>query len=227
MMGAWGVIFIAMIGLGIWQLHRYEAKKQLEQLYLARSKSAPMMLSQAMALKNPDFSKAMVSGRFLFNKTIMLMHQSFNSQVGVNIYTPFLVAGKNQAILVDRGWIALNQLAHLRKDQLFVGVKMNIEGYLFLPQSRFHLGDAIVNVGASPLHVQTINTKMLGQAIGLTLYPYVLRIDQTMVSALTPNWKHFNVTSLKHLGYAIQWFLMALILLGLMVYLFKKALTRE
>ena len=58
--------------------------------------------------------------------------------------------------------------------------------------------------------------------LGLSLYPYVLRLDPTMLGGFTPNWVISAIHPEKHLVYAVQWFLLALVVLVSMFFAIRR-----
>ena len=50
------------------------------------------------------------------------------------------------------------------------------------------------------------------------MFPYIVRVDANQAGALEANWPELQVRSGGHIGYALQWFAMALVTLAVFIY---------
>lgn len=117
---------IASFGLGVWQIKRLEWKKGLLAELNKKTSEEPMDILSIDSLEDLnqyEYRKIMARGRFdqnqdhqlilkprqlvVNNEAIYRGRTAHQSNIGVNIVTPFQVDGTNLRILVNRGWLAL------------------------------------------------------------------------------------------------------------------------
>lgn len=116
---------IASFGLGVWQLKRLEWKKELIAKLEERIQEEPLDILQIESLDNIEsleYKRIKARGRFdkdpkhqIYLKPRQLVvndealargRTAHQSNIGVNIVTPFIVDGTNLKILVNRGWLS-------------------------------------------------------------------------------------------------------------------------
>jgi surfeit locus 1 family protein len=149
--------------------------------------------------------------------TILVDNQSLRGQAGYKVLTPLWVDHNQALILVDRGWIPLGKnRANLPTLPPIVG-KVDIQGRLYQPVQGFklpvkHRAEASHVSDVWPLRVLGIDLRTLGQTLGHTLYPLILRLEpgDTLGFEIVPFAIQQGMPASKHLGYAWQWFMMAL-----------------
>ncbi len=77
----------------------------------------------------------------------------------------------------------------------------------------YRLDDGIGLVNQWPARVGWISAARAEELFGQEFFPYQLRLDQDSPGALQTGWATVSVQPAKHTGYAVQWFVMALVLL--------------
>lgn len=203
------LIFPALIALGCWQLKRAQTKEN----WISTLQSKPMLsLTQALAdPKQAQFHTLTLEGVFLETPTLLLMHQSQSGQHGVDVINIFKIKDSNRLILVDRGFIASKNPADIPPAP---GQPMALHGIIDRPKpDRFILGSNILDSTLRPLPVQRLDEKELGELLKIDLVPLVLLANQNLGDGLTRNWAITpSMPPEKHMGYAVQWFALALCL---------------
>ena len=144
--------------------------------------------------------------------------------------TPFIVKKHQNTvdiILVNRGFKANNKT----QDNLIIdnkiNKKLNINGRLTTPKSKFILGQNLLsqNIANFPIRIQYIDLKLIKEQLQklyktkINLNNKILLLDEinsnnklTQELVFEKNWNYINMSPEKHFGYAVQWFLMALAL---------------
>ncbi len=206
------ILFMTMVGLGFWQLQRYHEKQQLLSTYHRNMKAPPLPWNQFL-VTGGDFRRVTVTGHYLNCKTLLLDSRWHKSRLGYDLLTPFKVSGEDKVLLVNRGWVAAGRT---RQDLPIIEVvsgKQTLNGYVLQPEkSGFMLGNTIESGNQPPLRIQQIDIKVIQQATDLDFYPYVLRLLPTDGNEFLQDWQIVNVTPPRHLAYAIQWFVMSVVL---------------
>ncbi|MCH9769504.1 MAG: SURF1 family protein, partial [Gammaproteobacteria bacterium] len=121
------------------------------------------------------------------------------------------------------GWIArVPKQSGLPKIGVVKGPQQ-LTGYIKLAdRHHFILGNNILNSGHWPLLIQRIDIKALRQVLNVAIYPFVMRLDKTAKHGFIRQWQPINVLPQRHLGYAVQWFGLALVLLLTFIFFSRK-----
>jgi len=153
-------------------------------------------------------------GTFLQNKNILLDNQVLNGQPGYRILTPFQANEHNILILVDRGFIPWGE--NRSKLPLIPEITevIRITGMLtHLSQGFLLKEEAILAQELWPLQIQSLDYTKLSTKLRQTLYPVLLQLPHNSPYTFQSMPPSLGLTPSRHLGYAIQWFTMALAIL--------------
>jgi surfeit locus 1 family protein len=202
------------IRLGFWQLDRLRGRKDANAGIAAAEATPPRSLETLTAtVTDPTslrFRRAIATGTYdPAHEVLLYGRSSVEGETGDQVLTPLRLPD-GTGVMVDRGWIPLDQDVPVTGDAAAPAGTVAVTGSLFPP-------DAISTPSASASPVDRITKVDLGQ-IGAELpYPilpvYLLLQQQTPVQAgvlpepppLPP------VTNGPHLSYALQWFAFAAI----------------
>lgn len=202
--------------LGFWQLQRYHLKLSLENLKISQSQKPFLTeLSQNETASLP-YRKASLKGYFI-NDRVIYKREKQNQILGYRIFIPFkpLDAPDNPALLlVDRGFsVEAPSLNPINGIQTLTGTFQK-------PGTPFSLQKRIAQPQHWPQLVAAIDLNKLSEMLQVPLYPVILQLskaDPLAFDFLEPTLKSEFIPK-QHLGYAIQWFLMAI---ALSAYLIK------
>jgi surfeit locus 1 family protein len=198
------------VRLGFWQLHRLAERRARNALVMSRLRQAD---ADAVTLTGDSaslrFRRAHVSGTPDYDHELVYAARSYKGSPGVNILTPIRVAGRDTAVIVDRGWVYAPDgetvdLAKWReRDSVFAGFVEelpSVDGAMSAahPNVIMRLGYAAVRK-ALPYPVAPVYVIVLGDS---TVAP-------DRLARLNPP----PLDEGPHLNYAIQWFAFALIAL--------------
>ena len=196
--------------LGVWQLHRYHYKQELLAAFEQREAAPPTSLSQLV--NYVQFQSAKVDGTYLNQFTMLVQGRFYKSQLGYEVLTPLQIPGEKKLLLVDRGWIAQpadQSLPHIAE----VNDAQHIVGYIkLLNEYQFILGKNILQPTQTPLVMQKINIDEISQYTHQEFFPFVMRLSASQPYGYIRDWTITSVDPQRHVGYAIQWFLMAMVL---------------
>jgi surfeit locus 1 family protein len=210
----WLTFFCLFCVLGVWQLHRYHYKKNLLQMYQTRLTASPITLADALSSKDLTFQHVKLSGEYLNSQTMFVQNQLYNDQMGFEVLTPVRMPGDDKLLLVDRGWVAKPEQKALPIISSVNGTQA-INGHIkLLNEYQFILGDNVLNPTAKPIIMQKVDVAQISMLTHEAFYPFLLRLDvdapngfvrdSTAITTVMPE---------RHMGYAIQWFVMALVLM--------------
>ena len=97
-----------LVGLGVWQLTRYQDKKNLEQVYENRRQLPPVSLALLDTYEDPLYLPVEVTGTFDSARYFLLDNQVWQGQAGYELIMPFRTT-EGRWLLVNRGWIPMIQ----------------------------------------------------------------------------------------------------------------------
>lgn len=212
----------AFVSLGQWQLSRMGQKQaMLDAVAVTLEARTPVSLSAAGDVARArDYDWSAGRGQFVDRPAFVLDNQIQAGVPGLRVYRLF-APDDAPPLLVDLGWTALvdratrlPDAAIVRGDGLF-DRDLEVRGLLAPPPSPgLALGPALVPGDA--VLMTRIDMAAIAAGVGLpTLPPRVLRLDPALDIGylrdldVLPN----TLTPDKHLGYAVQWFGLALAVL--------------
>jgi len=222
-----------LLRFGFWQIERAEEKRVIVQDYQQRLKAAPQPLVSALQRSDPAYRRVSLTGQFDNERLFLLDNKIYRGVVGYEVIAPFRLVepvsyardGQQQEVAmvwVNRGWISLGESRAQLPDIPPVAQQHTVIATIDIPP-----GDAFV-LGTEPLRgrwpevVQTVDIERMTQRyqdeVQLTAAPFMVRLAPHSPGALQPIWQPINMSPAKHLGYALQWFSMALALTILYLY---------
>ncbi|KEQ16633.1 hypothetical protein GZ78_22680 [Endozoicomonas numazuensis] len=212
-----------LIKLGFWQLSRYQEKLELEQTLSERQTMSALGLTDVSRYADSMYLPVSIRGRFFSTRAFFLDNQVHEGRAGYDLIMPFKT-DDNRWLLINRGWMPAEGREKL-PDILTPEGEIELTGKLYrLLGTPFMLGEDVWKKDW-PKRIQAINFERMGKAVEQSLPFYILRLAEHQPGAYQVRPLAMKTTSQKHLGYAIQWFLMALVLLGL--YLWQMRSHRE
>ncbi len=205
------VCVVLFVKLGFWQLSKGQAKQAIAEVYAASAKKQRMMLN-TLALDNKNTllalhtSKVFVKGHYDDRYQILLDNQVYQQQAGFHVLTPFIVAGTNMAILVNRGWVA-GYTNHQQLPSIQTSSEMQeISGMAWLPSKKtFSLEHA--EQWQVPGVWQQLDYDSYQSKTPLQLLPIILKLDASVKKeGFVRVWEPPVSKVVSHFGYAYQWF---------------------
>ncbi|NJN95431.1 MAG: SURF1 family protein [Anaerolineales bacterium] len=217
------VVLILLVNLGLWQLRRLEERRSLnENITAAMNQPALPLTGEPVDPAEFHFRRVEVTGVFDNATTIAIRNQLLGDQPGLHLVTPLRINGSETAVLVDRGWIPRGdsdpEPASLARYDLSGDV--TIEGIAYQTQTR--------PSSLSPLDPQLregqprlvtwfrVDIDRIQAQVPYPLLPVFIRQlppPNTAAEALPQPDSGIRLDEGPHLGYAIQWFSFAAILI--------------
>lgn len=226
------ITIVAFVSLGQWQLSRMHQKQaMLDAVATTLAARTALPLSVAGdADRARDYDWGAGRGRFVDRPAFVLDNQIQAGTPGLRVYRLFAPVDA-APLLVDLGWTPLADRttrlpdAAIVRGEALLGRDVELRGLLAPPPSAgLALGPALVP-GDAVLMTRIELDAIAAQAGMPALPPRVLRVDPALDLGyardldVLPN----TLTPDKHLGYAVQWFGMALAVLVIaLVLTFRK-----
>lgn len=213
-----------LCSLGNWQLNRAEEKRALQQHFIQQSAKLPLTEDELLAAefetsKNRYIHAARrvaIRGSYLNEQNVLLDNQIFNGRVGYQVLTPFVTELGN-TFLVNRGWLAGTPDRKIPRITAVAGV-VDIVATVYQ-----QVGETVVLQedtlrATTPLLVQRVVIDQFNQLWGREMFELELRLQQGFPGALDIDWPLINTGPEKHVGYAVQWFFMAVAVTAFWIY---------
>lgn len=209
---------VIMVGLGFWQLER-KVEKEQRLLHIENAQQQQSIaLSQVVDSPNKyqDFT-AMAKGR-LQNKAFYIDNKIRNGVAGFHVLLPLQT--DLGTLMVNLGWLAgtgvRNELPGFSLHKEF-NVTTTLSGVVYLPLDNRLIKETNMDYGRFPAMLQQVDLDEIEQHLEGSLLPFVLRLVPNDNSSFVRDWEVITMSPDKHLGYAIQWF--GLAIAGLTIYL--------
>ena len=202
------VAIVIMLKLGFWQLDRMAAKQLRLDSLTQRQALAPMPLTEAL---QQTFELEDIPVRFKAsvdtNRLIYLDNRIVNGVVGYEIYA---IAETNVGeVLVNFGWLKAGDRRDALPDIEFNTPPEYWQGNIVQPRLNPVTKETLSTISTFPIVVQQIDIPLLNRLLAESLQPFVVALSDTQ-EPFVNNWKPVVMSPEKHLGYAIQWFGLAL-----------------
>ena len=210
------IFFPILLSLGIWQLNRAEEKKQLERQWLSQQSLPPVNFAERVVSTEPSFRRVYASGQFIAENYWLLENQIVNGQLGYQVIMIF--QSHDQHLLVDRGWVAGSPLRDFVPEFDTPNGTTQISGALVYPSDSKLIREAEVSAKVWPHKILEVDIPVMASQVKIPLYEKLLKIDSDSPAALDVTWRPYNMSATKHIGYAVQWFLMAAALILLFIF---------
>jgi surfeit locus 1 family protein len=217
----WLLLVAALLGaaltarLGMWQLDRAAQKVALQAASDAEGARPP--LSNTGLAGTPLHRRVVLRGHWVAERTVWLDNRPMDGRAGFYVVTPLRLAGRADAILVERGWVPRDPADRTHLPPLATPAgEVVVEGRLAATPSRlYELG-----AGSAGAIRQNLDPVAFAVESGLALLPLTV-VQTAPVGAddgLLRHWPAPDLGLQKHYGYAFQWFSLCALIVGLYVW---------
>ena len=206
-------LLAVLLSLGRWQLHRADEKRVLYDSFAAGTDATRSIDRASIPL--PRYQHVAAKGHYDAGRQILIDNMFNAEQVGYYVITPFALDGGGY-VLVNRGWVPLGasraDLPHVAVDE---GVR-EIHGRADnMPSPGIHLGASLPLRPPFPV-VAAFPTRgeiaaLIKEATWTQAADLVL-LDAGEPDGYVRKWSAPGFPPLRHVGYAVQWFGLALAL---------------
>lgn len=205
-----------LIGLGFWQLARAEQKRTLLSAQEVRRQTPAQALGELKQSADPSFRRVLLQGHFDVEHSILLDNRTRGGHAGVELLQPFYDQNSGLWLLLNRGWLAWPDR---RTPAVFTtpGGVVQLQAWVYVPLAASFQLQADQPSSAWPQLLTRVDAAALWQQLGRGGWPYELRLEPGP-AAYQADWPVVVMGPEKHIGYAVQWFALAVALCVLFVY---------
>ncbi len=214
-------LFPVLVALGFWQLDRARQAIRLREQIDAHAHGAAVVVGQRLLpAARLRYYRVIARGRYDIRHQFLLDNQVHNGFAGYDVITPLRIAGGDTRILVNRGWVPLGpDRQHLPQIATPSG-EQRVEGVAVIPDAHyFALARPRPIAGRWPAVWEYLDMRRFRRAVPFPVQPAVLQLDPgSAAGGFVRKWARPDGGVTMHQSYAGQWFLMAVALLVIFVW---------
>lgn len=211
-----------LVTLGFWQLGRAAEKRDMQAMYAERAKRPPLTLDAerwAMIYAGDEtggltYRRVEMRGRFDGARQYLLDNRTRNGIAGFEVLTAFTPEGAAGGLMVNRGWVALQESRAALPEVSVPAGSLRITGFVDAARKPLPLlGESGYEGGKWPKIVQRIDLEEMAKGLGYPLLPVVVLLNEDAPAGFARDWKpYYGIPASRHQGYAVQWFALAMAL---------------
>lgn len=201
--GLTALLASVFLRLGWWQVTRLQARRADNAHALAARAAEPVGLDSIGAIIAFDNRRVDLTGQYDHAAVVVLRGQSEQGVPGVRILTPLRLAGRDDAVLVQRGFVTSGdarsvELSALREEGL-----LRVRGIAFAIPAQ--AGEPLEESGQ--LTWRRVDLPAMGARLPYPLLPFVvLQLPDSSLPQLPRRDDPPLLDDGPHLSYAVQWF---------------------
>ena len=200
-----------LASLGFWQLDRADQKRTIEASIQKANTGVVELIVNQNELLNKEYYEVRLQGSYISDKQFIYDNQIVDQASGYYVLTPFVLKGQSNAIMINRGFIPWNgrrdQLADIAVDSASREIKIQVSN----PIKRIELKTSDIS-NQFPVLIQAIDFDVIEEISSTSIVHVIGHLDPASADGFVRKWEPYTGSIEKHIGYAIQWFLMALVL---------------
>ena len=202
---------VLLISLGFWQLDRADEKRAIEGQIASANSGDVEFVTSVEFLKDKEYYHVRLQGSYVGDKQFIYDNQIVDQISGYYVLTPLVLKGDSKAVLINRGFIPWNgrrdKLADIDIGEELTEVKVQISK----PVKRMEL-EASELTGDFPVLIQALDLDEMSTIASLDFASVIGLLSPESEDGFVRQWEPYTGSIERHIGYAIQWFLMAFVL---------------
>jgi surfeit locus 1 family protein len=205
------VVVVIMLQLGNWQLSRAQEKEsRQEQLDLLSRQPAIALPAAPVTLDDFKYRRVEARGIYVPAHTIYLDNKIYKGIAGYHIVTPLRIGTSSMHVLVNRGWAAADRDRSKLPQVSTPDGPVAVSGVATAAvQKTLELSKEMV----SGQVWENLDLERYRSSTGLALQPVMILQQDDVEDGLVRQWARPDSGAARNLGYAFQWFAMALAVL--------------
>lgn len=213
------ISFIILLSLGIWQIERLNRKLDIINQIETRL-SLPPVIFASNYTEVPEFTPVIAKGVFLHDHEIHLAAKHYKGKLGFHIITPMRTNNTTKLLLINRGWVPVENKDQSTRTETLIKDEVTIEGIIRSPD-RKNMFTADNNPEKN--YWFWLDMDLISKNLNAQVYHMILNEIENGNDSIPIGMNRNIEIRNDHLGYAITWFSLALSLATIyFVYIFKK-----
>ncbi len=209
------VFFLFFMRLGFWQIQRADEKTEMIAAQKVQEKQDAVVWTPTKNLPL-QYERVEVKGKYL-PQVFFLDNQHQKHQFGYNVLSP-LALSDGSIILIDRGWVPGELTRRVLPNIKSPSGVLELEGSAYFPSKKqWVLGPAFEEKGVNVTIIERIDDQLISKILQKSVSPFIIRLDKQDSNGFVREWETVSMPPQRHLAYALQWFLMALVVLIIFV----------
>ena len=209
-----------MVGLGFWQLDRLLGRRAANALIAQRRAEPAVTITADNAAELEAGALAerrvVVAGTWDYDREVVVRGRSYEGAPGYHLLTPLRIDGSDRAVLVDRGFILYTEAGPEQRRAFRKGPRGEVEGLAHEPRTSGEAAPAPAPIRGAFIDVwPRADLVSIGRELPYPLLPVWAEQlpvpDNTDFPRADPD---LALDDGPHLGYLLQWWSFALILLA-------------
>jgi surfeit locus 1 family protein len=216
------LITVILSSLGYWQLQRAQLKRDILHEQQRLSQLPPQDITHLRVDAWPALLPVVTHGVYLNERQLMLANQHYKGRLGYEVITPMQTAN-DDIVLVVRGWLPSKPNTRSIPVVLPVLENTTAQGIVYWPPTKgLHLRQAIDENNDWPRVISRIDIEQIQAWFERPVRPYVIRLSATDPHRFTLVWSPVTLSPRRHVGYALQWFGLALVAMIVTVIIYRR-----
>ena len=203
--------FAFLVSLGFWQLERADDKRSIEASIKQANTGSVEFIRKEEGLQSKEYYEVRLQGKYLSDKQFIYDNQIVDQVSGYYVLTPYALEGQSKAILINRGFIPWNGRRDKLADIVIGQETREIKVQISKPIKRMELKLSEVGI-QFPVLIQSIDLQDMADRAKVDFSSVIGLLDASASNGFIRKWEPYTGSIEKHIGYAVQWFLMALVL---------------
>lgn len=208
------VLTPSLAALGFWQLDRADQKRRLKSNFESGAETVSLSGEEDIAGLGDlrRYQRIVMEGRFDSGRQFLIDNITDGGAAGYYVLTPFAPAGASTWVVVNRGWVARDFSAAALPDVAIDETPRRLLGRVArLPRPGLELAGA-ETAQSWPRVVQFPTMVELEEILQRQLAPVSVLLDADADDGFLRRWRPAELGPERHVGYAVQWFALALTL---------------
>lgn len=220
------IVFISLfVRLGFWQIQRANEKTQMIVAQKTQEKQKPVQWTKKQKLPL-QYERIVLKGNYL-SQVFLLDNQHHQHQFGYDVLSPIELSD-GSVIMVDRGWVPGEMTRRVFPNIQTPKGLVKMQGSAYFPsKNQWVLGPVLEGKANKMIILERVDEQLISQILQKTVSPFIIRLDKQDTNGFVREWETVSMPPQRHLAYALQWFVMALVVLIIFVALNLKKKNEE
>lgn len=218
------MVFV-FVELGKWQLSRAD-ERNARQAQLDQLAKEPVVTVPGSPIKLEDFQYRQVEarGKYRSEFTIFLDNKTYQGRAGYHVLTPLQIANSNWHVIINRGWAPTGYDRSILPQIPTRLDEISVTGIVVSPELRvLELSDPVDH----GVVWDNFNLERFRQMTNINLQPIMILQKDHVEDSLIRDWERPDSGASKNIGYAIQWFSLAVTTIIIFLVLNVKRSNKE